>query len=127
MKNPKKKLTVKDYQQLLARVEKAEASAAESEKSKANGIFTGGTPANPAQTSMIHTTARAAEGSIEQKALASFGCKDARGLLHVNTGLERFKHVPDDIKRTVISLKHEFETARVIAQIFYDEKFNSHK
>jgi HK97 family phage major capsid protein len=119
----KKKPTVKDYQDAMSRLEKAEEAAKELERLKAgNLIMVGGTPDNPARVPEVHTTSRV--GSAEQKALASFGCRDVRGLLTVNTGSERFKWVDEATKKMVVNLKHEFETARIIAQLFYDQKWD---
>lgn len=119
---PPKKITLKDYRALLARVEKIEGAAADDENTKANGVFAGGSAAAPGRTADVITAPRT--GGAEAKILMSFGCRDVKQLLQVNTGDDKFSWVSDENKRMVISLKHEFETARIIAQLFYDQKWD---
>ncbi len=117
-----KKITLKDYKALLARVEKMEGVASDEERNKANGVFAGGSAAAPARTADVVTSARA--GGAEAKTLMAFGCRDVQQLLSVNTGDDKFAWVPDADKKMVVALKHEFETARIIAQLFYDQKWD---
>lgn len=111
-----KKLTVKDYNDLKAktdeltkRTEKAEKIAQDAEEKAAalaTGGYSGGQPRGV--------------GADEQKALAYFGCASAKDLLNVDTGAQKFNWVDPQLKRMVIQFKHDFQTARAIAQIFHD-------
>jgi len=117
----KGKPTVKDYNKLAAdfgslneRVEKAETSAKEYEAKLADMQATGRFPS--VQTSNIN--------SDESKALRNFGCSSVKELIQVNTCQPKFNHVSQEIKGMVVQLKNDFETARIIAQIFYDGQWD---
>ena len=110
----KKKLTVKDYNDLLARTEAAEAKAKQAEE-QAKGFLGGHAP-------QIYTPSRTGMGSMEQKALLMFGASSTgvKGLLGINTCADKFKHVDPELKKMVYQLKTDFITNRVISQMFYD-------
>ncbi len=63
-----------------------------------------------------------AMSSDEQRALRYFGCSSLKQLLDVNTGDTRFKGVPDELKYLVRTVKSEFDTARIVAQLFRGDK-----
>lgn len=57
--------------------------------------------------------------SDEQKAMRAFGCSHVAELIHVNTGLPKFKHVSAELKGAVKQLKSDVDVARYIAQILH--------
>ena len=105
---------------LEARVVKAEESAkkaneaaekAERERATALAAFGGGTGA----------PITGAANSDEKRALSFFGCRHVKDLLSVNTGSERFKHVPAELKHLVRQLKNDLDVSRMIQQRFHGE------
>lgn len=63
--------------------------------------------------------------SDESRALKFFGCSNPAQLIQVNTGLPRFKNVPQELKQVVIDLKDAVNTARFTSQMFYGEKLDT--
>lgn len=119
---PGKKLTVKDYNEVVAkfedlntRVEAAEKKAADAEE-KSQSYLAGNIPT-------IQTSSRGMNND-ENKALSYFGCGHVKDLLNVNTGDPRFDWVPREIKGYVVALKNDFDTARVIGQMFYGDSLD---
>lgn len=56
-------------------------------------------------------------GSDESRALMYFGVPHVKDLLQVNTGLQRFAAVPDDLKFLVLELKRDFDICRMYQTI----------
>lgn len=105
-----KELKIKELED---RVVKAEAAAKKAEEDRAIMLASGGM-----KTAGSH-------GSDEQRAMRYFGAKSVKDLLEVNTGHPKFKHVPDELKGLVRSLKEDFDISRLTQQIFRGEPRDS--
>lgn len=55
--------------------------------------------------------------SVESRAMAAFGCSQAKQLLAVNTADQKYAHVPAELKMAVRNLKEAVDIARFSAQI----------
>jgi hypothetical protein len=55
--------------------------------------------------------------SVESRAMAAFGCSQAKQLLSVNTADTKYTHVPEELKCAVRNLKEAVDIARFSAQI----------
>jgi len=60
--------------------------------------------------------------SDEKKALRYFGVGHVKDLIHVNTGADKFQHVPQELKYLVRQLKEDVDISRFSQQIFGGEK-----
>lgn len=58
--------------------------------------------------------------SDEAQAMRYFGVSHVKDLLSINTGAQKFQHVPENYKFLVRNLKQEVDTSRHIAQIFHE-------
>jgi hypothetical protein len=59
--------------------------------------------------------------SDEKRALMYFGVSHPKQLLGINTGAERYKNVPVELKHIVREFKTAVDTSRWISQMFYGE------
>lgn len=92
------------------RIQGVEKSLKDFEKFKANLIAPG----------TIMTPNRGEE-SVEKKAMRRFGCSHVKQLLDVNTGDPMYKHVPDELKMTVLELKRDVDISRMMQQRLFGE------
>lgn len=84
--------------------EKAATAAKELETAKAN---------------LISSPMGARSNSDESRVMQYFGASHVKELLNVNVGAPKFRHVPEELKGMVKSLKESVDTARFIAQAFH--------
>lgn len=104
-----------DFKKLSARTEAAEKIAQEFEVNLKNGMFGhgGGSPGQNYR------------GSDEQKAMTFFGVTHVKDLFKVNTEDAKFSWVPPQIKGMVRALKHDLDVARVSAQLFHGDGYDT--
>jgi HK97 family phage major capsid protein len=60
--------------------------------------------------------------SLEKSIVKSFGVNGVKDLIKVNTAHPRFAAVPSEMKAQVIQLKQDVDTARHIAQMYYNDR-----
>ena len=104
---------VEDFNSLSSRVDAAETKAAEAEE-KMKAMLGGGAPDGHNRMA----------GGDETKALSYFGVPHVKDLLQVDTGAPQFAWVPSEIKGMTLQIKKDFETARIISQMFYEDPFD---
>lgn len=63
--------------------------------------------------------------SDEKRALMHFGVSHPKQLLSINTGAERYKNVPAELKHIVREFKTAVDTSRWISQLFHGEPMDS--
>ena len=98
---------VKDLDKRIAGVEK---SLKDFEQIKANMIAPGS----------VMTPSRT-QDSAEKKAMRTFRCRSVQELLDVNTGDDAYKHVPEDVKVSVLELKRDIDISRMMQQRLFGE------
>lgn len=102
---------VKKLDESISKVEKR---LSEMEKLKSNMIAPGS----------VNTQSRVM--SDEQKCLQRFGVSHPKQLLEINTGAEKFKHVPDELKMMVLELKRDIDISRMMQQRLFGEPLDQY-
>lgn len=62
--------------------------------------------------------------SDEARCLSMFGLGHVKQLLDINVADPRYSRIPAEVKYTAIQFKKDFQNARFISQLFYDQKFD---